>query len=112
MGGAWRGRRGARSACAHEGRRGHPRLCAAVKTAIMAAMMFVAAGPPALVPASTSASARAFRVCADPNDLPYSDTAHQGYENRIAALLARDLEVPLEFVWFPQVTGFARKTVN
>ena len=84
----------------------------------MAAMMFVAAGPPAPVPAPTStstsasASARAFRVCADPNDLPYSDTAHQGYENRIAALLARDLEVPLEFVWFPQVTGFARKTVN
>jgi quinoprotein dehydrogenase-associated probable ABC transporter substrate-binding protein len=62
----------------------------------------IAAGPPA----------RAFRVCADPNDMPYSDRARQGYENRIAALLAHDLNLPLEYTWYPQMRGFVRKTLN
>jgi mxaJ protein len=62
----------------------------------------MAAGPPA----------RAFRVCADPNDMPYSDRAGEGYENRIAALLAHDLGLPLEYTWAPQMRGFVRKTLN
>jgi quinoprotein dehydrogenase-associated probable ABC transporter substrate-binding protein len=68
----------------------------------MLAGAMVVAGPPA----------RAFRVCADPNDLPYSDRARRGYENRIAALLAHDLRLPLEYTWYPQMRGFVRKTLN
>jgi mxaJ protein len=55
---------------------------------------------------------RAFRVCADPNDMPYSDSAAHGYENRIAALLAHDLGDTLEFAWYPQMRGFVRKSLN
>ncbi|HTW68415.1 MAG TPA: substrate-binding domain-containing protein [Acetobacteraceae bacterium] len=53
-----------------------------------------------------------FRVCADPSDLPYSDRAQQGFENKIAALLARDLGKTLGFTWQPQVFGFMRLTLD
>jgi quinoprotein dehydrogenase-associated probable ABC transporter substrate-binding protein len=53
-----------------------------------------------------------FRVCADPSDLPFSNQEQQGFENRIAALLAKDLGKRLGFTWQPQVFGFLRLTLN
>src|SRR5690349_11913844 len=52
------------------------------------------------------------RVCADPNNLPFSNEAGEGFENRIAALLARDLGVPLEYRWWAQRRGFVRNTLR
>ena len=52
------------------------------------------------------------RVCADPDNLPYSDKAGQGFENKIAALLAEKLAVPLVYTWFPQTVGFVTKTLR
>lgn len=52
------------------------------------------------------------RVCSDPNNLPYSNRLQQGFENRIARLLADDLGVPLSYYWFPQSTGFVRTTLQ
>ena len=52
------------------------------------------------------------RVCADPNNLPYSNEARQGFENRIAEIVGADLELPVTYVWFPQVTGFVRNTLR
>lgn len=54
----------------------------------------------------------ALRVCADPNSMPLSNDKGQGYENRIAELLAADLGVPLEYTWFPQRMGFIRNTLR
>jgi mxaJ protein len=54
----------------------------------------------------------ALRVCADPNNLPFSNRQGEGFENRIAALLARDMGVPLEYTWWPQRRGFIRNTLN
>ncbi|MDQ6679320.1 MAG: quinoprotein dehydrogenase-associated putative ABC transporter substrate-binding protein [Acidobacteriota bacterium] len=42
------------------------------------------------------------RVCADPNNLPFSNNAGEGFENRLAELLARDLQAALEYHWWPQ----------
>lgn len=53
-----------------------------------------------------------FRVCADPNDLPFSNQARQGFENRIASVLAKDLGKRLGFTWQPQVFGFLRLTLD
>ena len=53
-----------------------------------------------------------FRVCADPNNLPYSDRAGNGFENAIAELLAHDLGLVLEYTWWPQRRGFIRSTLN
>src|SRR4051812_24650985 len=62
--------------------------------------------------AATHSGALALRVCADPNNLPFSDSAGRGFENRIASLIARDLGARLEYKWFPQRRGFARKTLK
>lgn len=51
-------------------------------------------------------------VCADPNNLPFSNQAGQGFENKIAALLAHDLQVQLRYVWWAQRRGFARHTLK
>lgn len=51
------------------------------------------------------------RVCSDPANLPFSNEARQGFENRIAELVASELKLPLEYTWFPQATGFVRQTL-
>ncbi|MDR3530506.1 MAG: quinoprotein dehydrogenase-associated putative ABC transporter substrate-binding protein [Rhodopila sp.] len=53
-----------------------------------------------------------FRVCADPHNLPLSDEQGQGFENKIAELLARKLNEPTSYTYFPQVIGFVRNTLN
>jgi quinoprotein dehydrogenase-associated probable ABC transporter substrate-binding protein len=53
-----------------------------------------------------------FRVCADPYSLPSSNKAEEGYENKIAALFAKEMGVPVEFEWFPQRIGFIRNTLK
>jgi mxaJ protein len=52
------------------------------------------------------------RVCADPNNLPFSDSAQRGFENRIASLVAADLGRTVSYTWWAQRRGFARNTLN
>ena len=52
------------------------------------------------------------RVCADPNNLPYSNDQKQGFENRLAELIAKDLNLEVSYFWFPQREAFFRKTLN
>ena len=52
------------------------------------------------------------KVCADPYNLPLSSNGEEGFENRIATLLAAELGVPLEYTWFPQRMGFIRNTLR
>jgi len=54
------------------------------------------------------------RVCADPANIPFSsdDPANPGFENRIAEIVAEELGgIPVEYTWFPQATGFIRRTL-
>lgn len=51
------------------------------------------------------------RVCADPANLPFSNQAGEGFENKIAELLAAELGVPVRYTWYPQATGFVRQTL-
>ena len=52
------------------------------------------------------------RVCADPGNLPLSNNQGEGYENKIAQALARDLGRRVEFTFFPQRMGFVRNTLK
>ena len=52
------------------------------------------------------------RVCADPNNMPLSDDAGNGYENRIAQLIADELKLPLQYTYLPQRMGFIRNTLR
>jgi len=55
---------------------------------------------------------KVLRVCQDPNNLPLSNRALDGFENKIAALFAQQLGWKLEHTWFPQRMGFIRNTLR
>jgi mxaJ protein len=55
---------------------------------------------------------KVLRVCQDPNNLPLSNRALAGFENKIAALFAQELGWKLEHTWFPQRMGFIRNTLR
>jgi quinoprotein dehydrogenase-associated probable ABC transporter substrate-binding protein len=63
-------------------------------------------------PAEPVGADRVLRVCQDPNNLPFSNRAGEGFENKIAELLARELGWKLEYTWFPQRMGFIRNTLR
>jgi mxaJ protein len=52
------------------------------------------------------------RVCADPNNMPFSNQRSEGFENEIAALVARQMNRPLTYFWLPQRRGFIRNSLN
>jgi mxaJ protein len=52
------------------------------------------------------------RVCADPNNMPFSNDRREGFENRIAELVARDLGRTVQYYWQPQRRGFIRTTLK
>jgi mxaJ protein len=51
-------------------------------------------------------------VCSDPNNLPFSNAAGEGFENKIAVLVARDFNARVEYTWLPQRLGFVRNTLK
>jgi len=55
---------------------------------------------------------RELRVCADPNNLPFTNRNGEGFENRIAELVARDQHARLTYTWWAQRRGFFRNTLN
>lgn len=81
------------------------------------------AGALALAPARAAAPAghakgqavaprRVLRVCADPNNLPFSNRRGEGFENRLAELIAAELGAALEYTWWAQRRGFVRNTLR
>jgi quinoprotein dehydrogenase-associated probable ABC transporter substrate-binding protein len=52
------------------------------------------------------------RVCADPNNLPFSNKAGEGFENKIVDLIAGELGLEVQYTWFPQTVGFVRQTLR
>jgi len=55
---------------------------------------------------------KTLRVCADPNNLPFSNDKGEGFENRIAEFLAKKLGKDLAYTYYPGATGFVRNTLN
>ncbi len=55
---------------------------------------------------------KTFRVCADPRNLPFSNEAGEGFENKLAELIAAKLGEPVSYTYYPQVVGFVRNTLN
>jgi mxaJ protein len=78
-------------------------MSSASKWAIAWMLAIAAAGRMAAAP---------LRICADPNNLPYSNEQQQGFENRIAGLIAKDLGMDVTWFWFPQRGKFFEQTLN
>jgi mxaJ protein len=69
----------------------------------------------ALLLASASGGAappRVLRVCADPNNLPFSNDKGEGFENKLVAIVARDLGASVAYTWHAQRRGNVRETLN
>src|SRR3954470_17439995 len=62
--------------------------------------------------ATSAANARELRVCADPNNLPFSNEHLEGFENKIAALIAEELHADVTYTWWAQRRGFIRNTLK
>jgi len=70
------------------------------------ALAFLALGSCSLVPQRT------LTACADPNNLPFSNRAGEGFENKLAQMIASDLGAKLDYVWWAQRRGYVRNTLN
>ena len=55
---------------------------------------------------------KVLRVCADPRNLPFSNEKGEGFENKLAELFAEKLQKKLDYMYFPQATGFVRVTLG
>jgi quinoprotein dehydrogenase-associated probable ABC transporter substrate-binding protein len=55
---------------------------------------------------------KVLRVCADPRNLPFSNEKGEGFENKLAELLASKLQKKIDYMYFPQATGFVRMTLG
>ena len=83
------------------------------KLSWMAALGALAlAGAARAQPATPSAPAQTLRVCGNPDNLPFSNSKLQGFENRIAELIAAELGVPVVYTWHAQRRAFVRRTLN
>ena len=66
----------------------------------------------ALLSSCTPSPTRTLRVCSDPNNLPFSNERQQGFENRIAEVIAKSLNARLEYTWWAQRRGYIRNTLK
>jgi quinoprotein dehydrogenase-associated probable ABC transporter substrate-binding protein len=53
-----------------------------------------------------------FRVCADPENLPFSNRQQEGFENKIATVMAKAFDTSPSYIWWGQRRGFIRNTMN
>jgi mxaJ protein len=63
-------------------------------------------------PSQAKMAERELRVCADPNNLPFSNSRREGFENKLANLIASDLHAKVSYTWWAQRRGFIRNTLN
>jgi mxaJ protein len=89
------------------GRRG--RLSHGVLSLLLVPLLIGTAAVAAGLPRGPAA---ALRVCADPNNLPFSNRRLEGMENRLADLIGREMNVAVRYVWWAQRRGFFRNTLD
>jgi len=78
-------------------------MCLLCLRVCAAAIAFAAAGP---------AVADDLRICADPNNLPFSNQEQKGFENRLAEMLAHDLGMNVKYVWWAERKNFIENSLN
>ncbi|HEX5574932.1 MAG TPA: hypothetical protein VFX42_03570, partial [Gemmatimonadales bacterium] len=66
----------------------------------------------AILACHTGTSPRELRVCSDPNNLPFSNQRGEGFENRLAELIAGELNATVRYTWWAERRGFIRSTLN
>jgi mxaJ protein len=75
-------------------------------------IVLLLAGLAALAARGIAKPARELKVCADPNNLPFSNERREGFENRLAEMVAKDLDATVRYTWWAQRRGFTRNTLR
>jgi mxaJ protein len=85
-----------------------------MKSALSATLCACSLALPAFAcgPSPKLTAGRELRVCADPNNLPFSNSRQEGFENKLADLIAKDLKAKVRYTWWAQRRGFIRNTLN
>lgn len=87
------------------------RGCAAIALLASAPSLAQESSPFALDKQNAFKLGKSLFVCADPSNLPYSNKAREGFENRIANVLAADLQAEADYFWFAGHKSFMRRTL-
>jgi mxaJ protein len=85
-----------------------PRVLVVTAMCVLAGTAFAGDVPPE----RSATWPRVLRVCADPNNLPFSDSTGRGLENRLAELIAADIGAEVRYTWWAQRRGFVRNTLR
>ena len=83
-------------------------------TATFLALLLVSAGarPASAQSLPDLVTTDVLRVCGDPGNMPFSERKEDGFENRIAAIIADELKVKVRYYWLTQGPGFVRNTLG
>src|SRR5256886_5711437 len=81
------------------------------KRSKLAGALFVASASVALMASAQGRAPSDLRVCADPYDMPFSNNQEEGFENKIAHLVARDLNATVINYWWPSRRGVLRNSI-
>jgi len=90
----------------------HSRVAAGMAAGAVAAVLSWLQPAAAQAPPPDAKSDPVLHVCADPSGLPQSNDRGEGYENKIAEALAKDLGKKVEYTYFPQRMVFVRNTLR
>jgi mxaJ protein len=82
--------------------------CGETEQQVIAEKQYIEPPKQKKIPASTTA----LRVCADPNNLPFSNQKGEGFENKIAEMIGKEMNLPVEYTWWAQRRGFFRNTLR
>ena len=85
-------------------------LVLAAAPALSAALVLSAAPAPSM--GAVFAQSPSLRICGDPDNLPYSNERLEGFENRIAAVVAAELGATPVYAWWPHQRGLVRNTID
>jgi len=67
---------------------------------------------PGRAPADEAKQVKEFRVCGDPNNMPFSNEKLEGIENKIADVIAKDLGETVTYFWWPHQRGVVKRVLN
>lgn len=83
-----------------------------MRRSLPVALTLLALSTSACAAEGEAAAQRELRVCADPNNLPFSNEAGEGFENRIAEVVAEEMGATVSYTWWAQRRGFIRNTLR
>ena len=82
------------------------------RTLVLVAGALLMLVSPSLALRASGGDLKELRVCADPDNLPFSNRKLEGFENKIAEVIAKELGAELNYFWWPHQRGLVRRVLR